>query len=655
MSGLFAVTGPGGRDRLDVALARLAFLGGDAERAWHDEAAFLSVTRKDWELEPGFSGEVLVLESEDLLVAADAALYGRAELVTALASRGITPDGFTPSHLIQAAYRAWGSDLAERLVGDFAFVVWDRRERKLTASRDPVGMRVLYFASHGGRVALASSARALAELIDRPDDLNLAALGAQVAGFVWGNGTDTVYRGVDPLPPGHTLTWQQGRLRIGRFWHPPMAPSRTPRDITTAAHELRALLGTAVDERMGKGTTAVWMSGGWDSTAVFAAGQHALPPDERHRLRPVSISYPEGDPGREDELIREVAERWNATPHWIESDGIPLLDGLVERAAAADEPPAHLYELWNRSLAAGTRAIGARVALDGCGGDNLFQVSDVVMADHLRRGEIRRLARRARSRRGQGWKYLARAGILPLLPEALVRGGERIVGRRLPWHYMEMPPAPWLRPEFARSHDLRRRDLDVLNSVRAESHAQAENVLYVTAPAWSWAGAYMRSRLLQEGIEARSPLLDIRIVEFALSRPVSERSDGAETKILLRRAMEGLLPSAVLAPRTRRTGVTSGFSSRRMRESYPALLKQFFAEPLRIADLGIVDPGRLREGAERWAQGDESLRVKLFDAMRVEFWLRARELTLDGGRRPPTVPAASGYTLERSEEVVSHV
>ncbi len=162
---------------MDGALARLAFLGGDTERTWQDETAFLAVTRKSWESQEDFSGQVLVLESDDLIVAADATLYARAELTRALATKGIAPDGFTPSHLVQAAYRAWGSDLAEHLLGDFAFIVWDRRERKLTAARDPLGMRVLYFAPVGDRIALASSARALAELTDRFEDLNLGCPG----------------------------------------------------------------------------------------------------------------------------------------------------------------------------------------------------------------------------------------------------------------------------------------------------------------------------------------------------------------------------------------------------------------------------------------------------------------------------------------------
>jgi asparagine synthase (glutamine-hydrolysing) len=632
MSGFLVVTGTVSPERMDSALARLAYFGGDQEQVWSQAGAVVAVTRKSWELGADFSGPVLVLESANVVVAADASLYARQDLLGALEAERVVPAGMTPSHLIEAAYRAWGPALVGHLVGDYAFAIWDRRSHRLVAARDPLGMRSLFFTRVGSQVAVASSSGALAELSGRSGSLNLACLGAQVAGVIWSNGTETAFEGVSPVPAGHLLIWEEGRTRTERFWQPPVAPARRPSETAEAAVELQALLGRATVERMAGGVNAVWMSGGWDSTAVFAAGQQGLPPSERSRLRPVSISYPEGDPGCEDEFIRQVSARWGAEPHWIPSEAIPLLDGLEERAALADEPPTHLYELWNRELARGTRAIGARVALDGCGGDNLFQVSDVVLADLLRTGHLIEFARLARSRRQAGWKHLARAGVLPLLPDAVLRAGERVAGRRIPRHHMEHAAAPWMRPSFVAAHRLRERALATLRSTRGASLAQTENMLYVSAPAWSWAGGYMRGVLLQEGVEARSPLLDLRVVEFALARPVAERTAGGETKILLRRAMDGLLPASVLAPRAHRTGSTAGFSRRRMREAYPALLNRLFSQPLRLAELGIVDPGLLRAAADRWAaSGDESVRVGLFDAMRIEFWLRSRE------RHSPTI------------------
>lgn len=630
MSGILAFTGTVRSDLAQAALRRLAWLGGDFERVKAAQGATLAVTRKDWESHDDHAGPVTVVETDDLLVVADASVYDRAGLIRALAQHRVAPTALTPSHLIEAAYRAWGADLARHLVGDYAFAIWDRRAHRLVAARDPIGMRPLYITELDGGIGVSSSSAALAILRGAGDALDLACLGGQVAGLIWGNGTATAFEGVRPLPSGHRLVASESGHELERFWAPPEEPASRPVDVASAALELCDLLATAVRDRLGSGVTSVWMSGGWDSTAVFGAGQAGLPEGERHRLRPVSISYPVGDPGREDELIAQVAAHWSADVHWVPSHTIPLVEGLAERAAFTDEPPAHPYELWNRELARGSRAVGARIGLDGCGGDNLFQVSDVILADFLRHGHLADFSRQAWSRRQFGWRYLARSGVLPLLPDAFVRSAERVTGRRIPRHYMEHAPVPWVRQEFISAHGLREQALSTLRSERAASLAQTENILFVTAPAWGWAGGYMRGMLLQEGVEARSPLLDLRIVEFALRRPVSERFAGAETKILLRRAMEGLLPAGVLAPRARRTGSTAGFSRRRMREEYPALLRALFSEPLRLADLGVVDTSALRAAADRWTAGDDGPRTGLLDTMRVEFWLRGRE------RQPPS-------------------
>lgn len=634
MSGIFAFTGRSRAPRTEAALARLAWLGGDLEEVVTNDVVTVAVTRKAWEAADDFAGDVGVLETPELIVAADAAIYDRPALIRALARERVAPSGLTPTHLIEAAYRAWGAEAAAHLNGDYAFVIWDRARHRLVAARDPIGMRPLFVTALDGGHAVGSSARALAEHAGRSESLDVAYLGAQVAGLMWENGTATAYRGVAPLPAGHCLVLEGGKETRLRFWSPPSAPGAEPCGLEEAAAELRELIGLAVADRSSSGLTTVWMSGGWDSTAVFAAGQARLAAAERHRLRPVSISYPAGDPGREDELIAQVAGRWGSTVQWLHSEEIPLLDALEERAAAADEPPAHPYELWNAALARGTRALGGRVALDGCGGDNLFQVSDVVLADFLRAGRLLSFARGAEARKGMGWRYIARMGVLPLLPDGVVRTLERMAGRRLPRHYMEHAAAPWVRREFLAAHGLRDRALAVLRSERGASLAQTENMLYLTAPAWGWAGGYMRGVLLQEGVEVRSPLLDLRIAEFALRRPVSERTAGAETKILLRKAMQGLLPAEVLAPRPRRTGSTAGYSRRRMREAYPALLDRLFAEPLRVAALGIVDEPSLRAAAQRWREaGDDSVRMALFNALRVEFWLRGRERPTQSGRR----------------------
>ena len=126
-----ALTGP---------TACLAARGADAREVVVLGPVALAVCRYDWELEDDFAGPVMVVDEGDLVVAADASLYYRRGLERALASRGVCPTGKAPSHLVLAAYRAWGDQFAARLDGDFAFVLFDRREQRLLAARDFAGV-----------------------------------------------------------------------------------------------------------------------------------------------------------------------------------------------------------------------------------------------------------------------------------------------------------------------------------------------------------------------------------------------------------------------------------------------------------------------------------------------------------------------------------
>src|SRR5690606_31149939 len=94
---------------------------------------------------------------------------------------------------------------------------------------------------------------------------------------------------------------------------------------------------------------------------------------------------------------------------------------------------------------------------------------------------------------------------------------------------------------------------------------------YLTYPYFPRVFGLASAMALEEGVELRSPLYDARIIELALARPRSERSSGGETKLLLRKAVEGLLPEHILAPRPTKTGTTSAYFERSMREGFPSL------------------------------------------------------------------------------------
>jgi asparagine synthase (glutamine-hydrolysing) len=129
---------------------------------------------------------------------------------------------------------------------------------------------------------------------------------------------------------------------------------------------------------------------------------------------------------------------------------------------------------------------------------------------------------------------------------------------------------------------------------------------------------------LEEGVELRAPLMDARVVRFAAERPWHERANGRETKLVLRGAMRGVLPDNVLAPREKRTGTTSAYFLRQLRAAGRPHFESMLTDS-RLADVGMIDPGRLRRAWEHLiAHGDDELGVRLYFTLQAERWLRAR-------------------------------
>lgn len=592
-------------------------------------AVMLGASAREWEraLRAG-AGSVAV--HGPITVAADATLYHRSDLRRAL---GLEPRAdASDATLIARAYATWGSDGLARLEGDFAFVLWDATRSRLVAARSFTGHRTLYHARTTDGLRIATSVRGLLADPAVPRELDLIAV-ATVAAGLWGHSPRTAYRAIDELAAGHALEWDPERgTRVRQFWFPGefILGSREP--LEAAAEELRALLVDAVRERLApEGATALSLSGGWDSTSVGGAATVALAGATPRRLRPVSISYPDGDPGREDELIRDVVAQWGVATRWLPVDEITLLPDMAEEAAARDLPFAHAYEHWNRALSRAARRDDARVILDGVGGDQLFQVSDILLSDLFGGGRWIELARQWRARGGRGAANLWRWAVRPALPPAIPRLLARLRRMPAPRDHLHRFAPVWMVRRYLESEGVLARDDAAKPRLPRGSRVLAETHAYLRYPFFGRIMGTLRQFALEEGVELRSPLLDDRVVRFAVRRPWSERSDGRETKIVLRRAMRGLVPDHVLAPRSHRTGITSAYFLRQLRGPARPSIESALQDPI-LASLGMIDATRLRHAWDHVLRhDDDDAGARLFFTLQVELWTRAH---LSGAARP---------------------
>lgn len=634
MSAILAVSAANAADAvLEGMLDAMASRGTDERASSPFAQTRIAVGRHAWELDPGFSDGVLLATEGDLSLAADASLYYRAHLRAKLRAARAEPSADTAAAHILAAWRVWGPACVHHLEGDFAFILLEGD--RIFCVRDFGGARPLHYAIHGDSLVVASTVGGVLAHPDCPRDLNLASL-AETAAALWAGSAETCYSAVRSIPAGSQLAGRPSGFAVSKWWQPPPIRSRGG-SFEDGAAELRSLLCDAVAQRLDPNRpSTVWMSAGRDSSAIFGAGQAALEahPSSQHLL-PVSISYPPGDPGREDEWIESIAARWQTHVHWIDIHNIPMMHGVEAGATMRDEPLAHVYENWNRALARGTRALGARVAFTGYGGDQLFSLSDVYLSDLLVRGHWRTLAREWSVRRHWGRRAFVRWAILPSLPASILQLSGLVRPGRPVRDYLDRPVPPWIDGRFAEVHGLEARERAFGVRQRAGRRAEGETSFYLGCPYFPRVYSLVSALALSHGVETRSPLYDGRVIAFAVGRPREERNRMGDTKRLLRASMRGLLPDEVLAPRPSKTGLTSGYFDRSSRQEAAPLFEWMLAGDPVLAQLGIIDAHVLRREWEIYRREGGNWGHQLLMTLHTELWLRSLQ-GLRAGSDPDT-------------------
>lgn len=546
---------------------------------------------------------------------ADLRLDNRAELV---ASLGDLLEGRQPGddELVLAAYLRWGEACPQRLLGDFAFAIWDARRRQLLLARDPLGVKPLHYSRAGSLLCFASEARLVLQHPAVSHRLDEVAVGDYLAGCFSDPGR-TFFRDVRRLPPAHRLVATAAGDRVERFWDLDPEARTVYRREEEYAERFRELLCTAVAARLPQHGPAVGvlMSGGLDSGSVAGMARQLLPAGSSPALFAGSFVFDRLRQCDEREHIRKVAAHLDLEVEMVPAEQFPVF-GDPEAYQPQIETPFLAWEGCFGEMLRRVRARGARVLLTGHGGDDLMSGSALVYADRIRRGDLRALLAvlHHAASRGGAWRwilyhYLAR----PLFPGSVDRVILRLSGRQ---------PGPglpdWIDPGFARRTGLAER-LEAAPPRRFRELARQALYDHFREASWDQIVHWYDRNAAGFGIEVRHPFLDRRLVEYLFSIPTDRLFQTGLSKPLLRRAATGLLPESVrMRPDKTRLGAFLDAGMREQRHRIEPLL----AAPL-AADLGYVDGDRMRAAYARYQQDepDEGLRT-LWYALTLEVWLR---------------------------------
>jgi asparagine synthase (glutamine-hydrolysing) len=564
-------------------------------------------------------------EDGSIWVVFNGELYNFRDLRRELEQRGHVFSTMTDTEAIAHLYEEYGTRCVEKMRGMFAFAVWDARRHQLLVGRDRLGIKPLYYAHVGGRLLFASEVKALLQLPEVERRLSWSAV-SHLFTFLSTPRSDSIVADVRKLEPGHILVAAPGAgFRIERYWDIAFQPEYG-RSETYFVERLRDLLEESVSLHLASDVPlGAFLSGGIDSSAVVATMA-------RLTDRPVktfSIGFREPD-FTELEHARLVARQFHTEHHelTLEPDVLDVIEDIAW----------HLDEPFGDSSALPTYMVSklasdhVTVVLSGDGGDELFAGYDKYVVE----ARERRYALPAPARRALG----AIAGIIPegtrgrnFLRHLALGGADRYLDASTLFRRDQMQKL------------FRTEAFELLASY--DPWWEATRDLAKGGGGWLAALQYLDLKgylpldiltkvdrmSMAHSVEARVPLLDHKLVEFAATIPSELQLRDGTTKYLFKRAMRGILPAQIIGRPKHGFGVPLGRWFRGQLASFVRDL--LLSETSRRR--GIFNPAYIEQLLERNERGRE-LDFPLWTLISFELWCR---IFLDG-RSTPAVGAGQG-------------
>jgi len=525
----------------------LAHRGPDDAGLWQEGTAALAMRRLSILDLPG-GHQPMFNEDGRIAVVFNGEIYNFAELRRDLEAHGHHFVTNSDTEVIVHAYEQYGDDCLPRFNGMFAFALYDRNRRRLLLARDRLGIKPLFYAERDGRLAFASELPALRASGFVEDALNPGAIRDYFT-FLYIPAPDTIYRDAWKLGPGEKLIFEDGRVSVEPYWRLEyrIDPTWT---LDSAAERFLELARDSVRlQRISDVPLGAFLSGGMDSSTVVALLSECVPGP----IKTFTIGF---DDGHMSELAhaRRVAQHF-ATDHTEEIMRPDLAAVAPKLLHHFGEPFADssLIPTWLVSTLARR---DVTVALSGDGGDELF-------AGYTWMRMARRVARMGRWPRPlhQGLKAAAAA-----LPAGPLRAK---ITRAL--HQMALAPRDAFRlRETCFEPPLLERLLqqDVFNAAATAPDRFAQHAGGGPGDFENWmlyqdTVQYLPDDILVKvdrmsmaaALEARVPLLDHRLVEFAATVPFHLKYQHGISKRLVKHAIAPLLPPEILRQRKQGFGI----------------------------------------------------------------------------------------------------
>ena len=633
MSAIAGIYRPNGRpvDRanLEQMAETLAHRGPDGAGLWHEGAAGLG-HRMLWTTPESIQEKLpLANQAGTLVLTADARIDNRDELIGLLDLANRPHEEITDSELILASYEQWGESCPKRLLGDFAFAIWDGHKQVLFCARDHLGVRPFYYYHSDQLFVFASEIKALLCLPEVPRQLNETRV-ADYLDVLFEDKAITFYQHIFRLPPGHSMVISCEGARSQPYWSLDPTCELRLRSDDAYAEAFRDIFTEAVRCRLRSAfPIGSMLSGGLDSSSITCVARGLLGRGQNGRLHTFSAIFDEMRQCDERPFIDAVLAQNGLEPHYVHADQIsPLAD--LERVLWHESEPFYAPNLFMHwGLYGAAQAQGVRVLLDGFVGDTTVSHGIAYLTElaYTRRWisltrELKGLAQRHNSSPWRSlWHYVWHYSLKPLAPESA----------RQAWHTLRGQDNATcnantiINPEFARRIGWVDRAQALLGDVnRRWQSAREDHYRDLNSGEIPFAIEVANKAAAAFSIEPRYPFLDRRLVEFCLALPPGQKLHDGLTRMVLRRAMTNILPEKVQW-REDKGNLAPNFESGLLAFERERLDDIILASPEIIEP--FVDRAALREAYGRYAQQGGGDAITVWLAVTLAVWLRYAGMT----------------------------
>jgi asparagine synthase (glutamine-hydrolysing) len=475
-----------------------------------------------------------------LTLVADLRLDNREALAAELGLENI--DRMADSALLLKAYERWGDDCVEHLIGDYAFALWDASVNELVLARDPMGQRHLHYHHGSGLFAFATETKGLWALADVPRDFDIAVLAQKRLARHFEPAGRTLYAGVLGLQGGTLMRVRaNGTTKTRCFWEPRADPRHVGHHEAYYVKAYREILAEAVACRVRRAVqpAALFFSGGFDSGAIASLAGSALGAN-RKLICVSSVPVQDSPNSRVREWIALFRKR---KPYLqvqeVTCEGMSVLDTLESGFLATSTPHSPTHHV-NTALYAAAAKAGARVVMDGHGGDyTLNPRARGYLARRLLAGEWGAFWREFKAYRRHNRTSFARAVwselVAPMAPFAVTDVLLSLVNG-LPLGRLEpVTPAMIAAARRGGEAELNIRRANFMGEpaqlmVKILERQRRAPVIGGAVPAAS------------HGLEFTQPFHDVRVIGLALAIPERLHMQGGLDRHLARRALVDILP-----------------------------------------------------------------------------------------------------------------